>query len=461
MKVTVIGTGYVGLVTGVCLAELGNEVFCLDLNQEKINLLNSGGIPIYEPGLEEMLARNRVSGRLIFSTDIQAAVDHGEIQYIAVGTPPDEDGSADLQYVLAAARNIGRHMKTFKVVIDKSTVPVGTADKVSLAISEELKKLHRQVDFSVVSNPEFLKEGAAVDDFMRPDRIVVGTFDDEQGVRAKELIRKLYSPFNRNHERTFYMDVRSAELTKYAANAMLATRISFMNELANLAEKMGADIEHVRQGIGSDSRIGYGFLYAGTGYGGSCFPKDIQALIKSGQEYQQELRILQSVEAVNEFQKYALVNKIIQRYGPDLTGKTFAMWGLAFKPNTDDMREAPSRIITKELVSRGARIQAYDPIASDEAQHFFKIDFQNNAQGLNQVSFGETMQSVLKQADALLIVTEWKAFRSPDFALLKQELTDAIIFDGRNLFEPDDMQTLGFEYYGIGRSNQLFGKNKS
>jgi UDPglucose 6-dehydrogenase len=461
MKVTVMGSGYVGLVTGVCLAELGNEVFCLDTNQEKIDLLNNGGIPIYEPGLEEMLTRNRVAGRLIFSTDIQAAVDHGEIQYIAVGTPPDEDGSADLQYVLAAARNIGRHMKTFKVVIDKSTVPVGTADKVRLAISEELKKLNRQVDFSVVSNPEFLKEGAAVEDFMRPDRIVVGTFDDEQGMRAKELIRRLYSPFNRNHERTFYMDVRSAELTKYAANAMLATRISFMNELANLAEKMGADIEHVRQGIGSDSRIGYGFLYAGTGYGGSCFPKDIQALIKSGQEYQQELRILQSVEAVNEFQKYALVNKIIHRYGPDLTGKTFAMWGLAFKPNTDDMREAPSRIIIKELVSRGAKVQAYDPIASDEAQHCFKIDFQNNAQGLKQVSFGETMQSVLKQADALLIVTEWKAFRSPDFAMLKQELTNAIIFDGRNLFEPDDMKTLGFEYYGIGRSNQSFRKNES
>ena len=456
-----MGSGYVGLVTGVCLAELGNEVFCLDTNQEKIDLLNNGGIPIYEPGLEEMLTRNRVAGRLIFSTDIQAAVDHGEIQYIAVGTPPDEDGSADLQYVLAAARNIGRHMKTFKVVIDKSTVPVGTADKVRLAISEELKKLNRQVDFSVVSNPEFLKEGAAVEDFMRPDRIVVGTFDDEQGMRAKELIRRLYSPFNRNHERTFYMDVRSAELTKYAANAMLATRISFMNELANLAEKMGADIEHVRQGIGSDSRIGYGFLYAGTGYGGSCFPKDIQALIKSGQEYQQELRILQSVEAVNEFQKYALVNKIIHRYGPDLTGKTFAMWGLAFKPNTDDMREAPSRIIIKELVSRGAKVQAYDPIASDEAQHCFKIDFQNNAQGLKQVSFGETMQSVLKQADALLIVTEWKAFRSPDFAMLKQELTNAIIFDGRNLFEPDDMKTLGFEYYGIGRSNQSFRKNES
>lgn len=461
MKVTVIGSGYVGLVTGASLAELGNQVFCLDLDHKKIDLLNRGGVPIYEPGLEEMIVRNRAAGRIQFSTDVELAVAHGDIQYIAVGTPPDEDGSADLQCVLSAARNIGRYMTDFKVVINKSTVPVGTADKVKITIADELKKTQRQVEYSVVSNPEFLKEGAAIEDFMRPDRIVVGTFDDEQGVRAKELIRRLYSPFNRNHERTFYMDVRSAELTKYAANAMLATRISFMNELANLAEKMGADIEHVRQGIGSDSRIGYGFLYAGTGYGGSCFPKDIQALIRSGQEYQQELRILQSVEAVNEFQKYALVNKIIQRYGPDLTGKTFAMWGLAFKPNTDDMREAPSRIIIKELVGRGAKVQAYDPIALNEAQHCFKIDFQNNPQGLKQVSFGETMQSVLNQADALLIVTEWKAFRSPDFALLKQELTEPIIFDGRNLFEPEDMQTLGFEYYGIGRSNQSLGKNES
>ena len=461
MNVTIRGSGYVGLVTGACLAELGNQVFCLDLDQKKIDLLNGGGVPIYEPGLEEMVFRNRIAGRMQFSTDIEAAVTHGDIQYIAVGTPPDEDGSADLQYVLSAARNIGRYMTNFKVVIDKSTVPVGTGDKVKAVIADELKKVQRKVDYSVVSNPEFLKEGAAVEDFMRPDRIVVGTYDDELGRRARELIHKLYAPFNRHHERTYYMDVRSAELTKYAANAMLATRISFMNELANLAEKMGADIEHVRQGIGSDSRIGYGFLYAGTGYGGSCFPKDIQALIRSGQEYQQELRILQSVEAVNEFQKYALVNKIIQRYGPDLTGKTFAMWGLAFKPNTDDMREAPSRIIIKELVSRGAIVQAYDPIALDEAQHCFKIDFQNNAQGLKQVSFGETMQTVLKQADALLIVTEWKAFRSPDFALLKQELTEPIIFDGRNLFEPEDMQTLGFEYYGIGRSNQSFGKNES
>jgi UDPglucose 6-dehydrogenase len=461
MKITVIGSGYVGLVTGACLAELGNEVFCLDLNQEKIDLLNSGGVPIYEPGLDEILARNRIAGRLRFSTDIESAVSHGDIQYIAVGTPPGEDGSADLQYVLAAARNIGRYMTNFKVVIDKSTVPVGTADKVTLAISEELKKLNRQIDFSVVSNPEFLKEGAAIEDFMRPDRIVVGTFGDEHGVRARKLIAKLYSPFNRHHERTYYMDVRSAELTKYAANAMLATRISFMNELANLAEKVGADIEHVRQGIGSDSRIGYGFLYAGTGYGGSCFPKDVQALIKTGEEYQQDLKILKSVESVNELQKYTLVNKLIQRYGNDLSGKTFAMWGLAFKPNTDDMREAPSRIIIKELLRRGAKVQAYDPVASDEARHCFEIDFHDNIQSLKQISCGETMESVLNQADALLIVTEWKAFKSPNFEKLKQELKEPVIFDGRNLYEPEDMYALGFEYYGIGRSNQSFGKKES
>lgn len=459
MKVTVVGSGYVGLVTGACLAELGNQVFCLDLDQKKIDLLNSGGVPIYEPGLEEMIARNRAAGRIQFSTDIEAAVAHGDIQYIAVGTPPDEDGSADLQYVLSAARNIGRYMTDFKVVIDKSTVPVGTADKVKAAIADELMKAQRQVDYSVVSNPEFLKEGAAVEDFMRPDRIVVGTYDDELGQRAKELMRKLYTPFNRHHERTFYMDVRSAELTKYAANAMLATRISFMNELANLAEQVGADIEHVRQGIGSDSRIGYGFLYAGTGYGGSCFPKDVQALIKTGQEYQQDLKILQSVEDVNEFQKSALVNKIIQRYGSDLSGKTFAMWGLAFKPNTDDMREAPSRIIIQELVKRGARVQTYDPVAAKEAQHCFELDFKNDAEGLKQVSCGETMQSVLKDADALVIVTEWKAFRSPDFTLLKHDLKDPIIFDGRNLFEPEDMLSIGFEYYGIGRSTHGFKRN--
>ena len=460
MKVTVVGSGYVGLVTGACLAELGNQVFCLDLDQKKIDLLNSGGVPIYEPGLEELIARNRVAGRLQFSTDVAASVAFGDIQYIAVGTPPDEDGSADLQYVLAAARNIGGYMTGFKVIIDKSTVPVGTADKVKEAIDDELRLAKRQVGYSVVSNPEFLKEGAAVEDFMRPDRIVVGTYGDEMGQRAKELMRKLYAPFNRHHERTFYMDVRSAELTKYAANAMLATRISFMNELANLAEQVGADIEHVRQGIGSDTRIGYGFLYAGTGYGGSCFPKDVQALIKTAQEYQQDLKILQSVEAANELQKSSLVNKIIQRYGSDLTGKTFAIWGLAFKPNTDDMREAPSRVIIQELVKRGARVRAYDPVAMKEAQHCFELDFKDRPHELNNVNCGETMQSVLNQADALVIVTEWKAFRSPDFDALKQELRDPVIFDGRNLYEPEDMKALGFEYYGIGRSTHSLRNNK-
>ncbi len=452
MKITVIGSGYVGLVTGACLADLGNQVYCLDLDQEKIDLLNGGGVPIYEPGLREIIERNKVAGRIHFSTDVQAAVAHGDIQYIAVGTPSDEDGSADLKYVLAAARNIGRHMTNFKVVVNKSTVPVGTADKVKVVIADELAKVNRQIEYSVVSNPEFLKEGAAVEDFMRPDRIVLGTYDDPSGRRAKELMHKLYAPFNRHHERTLYMNIRSAELTKYAANAMLATRISFMNELANLADRIGADIEYVRQGIGSDSRIGYGFLYAGTGYGGSCFPKDIQALIKTGQEYQQDLKILGSVKVVNEIQKGVLVDKITQRYGANLNGKTFAMWGLAFKPNTDDMREAPSRIIIQELLKRGARVQAYDPVASKQAQFCLERDLKNNPQGQMQVTFGETMQSVLNNADALIIVTEWKAFRSPDFACLKQALKDAVIFDGRNLYQPTDMQALGFEYYGVGRA---------
>jgi len=451
MKITVIGSGYVGLVTGACLAELGNDVFCLDLDQKKIDLLNSGGVPIYEPGLDEMIARNRQAGRIQFSSNVEDAVAHGDIQYIAVGTPPDEDGSADLQYVLSAARNIGRFMSGFKVVVDKSTVPVGTADKVKAAIFDELKNNNRQVDFSVVSNPEFLKEGAAVEDFMRPDRIVVGTYEDELGHRAKELMRKLYAPFNRHHERTYYMDVRSAELTKYAANAMLATRISFMNELANLADQVGADIESVRQGIGSDSRIGYGFLYAGTGYGGSCFPKDVQALIKTGGEYHQDLKILQAVESVNENQKYALIKKVTQHYGDDLTGKTFAVWGLSFKPNTDDMREAPSRVIVQELVKRGAKVQAYDPVAMKEAWHCFELDFQSNPEGLRQITLGEDLKTVLHGANSLLIVTEWKAFRSPDFQMLKSELKDLVIFDGRNLYEPNDLKAAGFQYYGIGR----------
>ena len=454
MKVTIVGSGYVGLVTGACLAELGNAVFCLDLDQKKIDILNSGGVPIYEPGLQEMIARNRSAGRIQFSTDVAAAVEHGEIQFIAVGTPPDEDGSADLQYVIAAARNIGKYMNSSKVIVDKSTVPVGTAEKVTAAIVEELKK--RNLDpawCSVVSNPEFLKEGAAVEDFMRPDRIVIGTNHDASGLRAKELMRKLYAPFNRHHERTYYMDVKSAELTKYAANAMLATRISFMNELANLADAVGADIEAVRQGIGSDSRIGYGFLYAGTGYGGSCFPKDVSALSKTALQHGRDLKILEAVEAVNREQKTILIEKITKRFSNDLSKHRFAMWGLAFKPNTDDMREAPSRFIIAELVKRGAQVVAHDPVAMTEAQHALELDFQTKPDELKRVSLVKTPEDALAGASALIIVTEWKAFRSPDFDHLKQAMQNPIIFDGRNLYEPQSMTELGFEYYGIGRHN--------
>jgi len=454
LKVTIVGSGYVGLVTGACLAELGNAVFCLDLDQKKIDILNSGGVPIYEPGLQEMIARNRSAGRIQFSTDVAAAVEHGEIQFIAVGTPPDEDGSADLQYVIAAARNIGKYMNSSKVIVDKSTVPVGTAEKVTAAIVEELKK--RNLDpawCSVVSNPEFLKEGAAVEDFMRPDRIVIGTNHDAAGLRAKELMRKLYAPFNRHHERTYYMDVKSAELTKYAANAMLATRISFMNELANLADAVGADIEAVRQGIGSDSRIGYGFLYAGTGYGGSCFPKDVSALTKTALQHGRDLKILEAVEAVNREQKTILIEKITKRFSNDLSKHRFAMWGLAFKPNTDDMREAPSRFIIAELVKRGAQVVAHDPVAMTEAQHALELDFQTKPDELKRVSLVKTPEDALAGASALIIVTEWKAFRSPDFDHLKQAMQNPIIFDGRNLYEPQSMTELGFEYYGIGRHN--------
>jgi len=454
LKVTIIGSGYVGLVTGACLAELGNQVFCLDVDQNKIDILNNGGVPIYEPGLKEMITRNKEAGRIKFSTDVLASVEHGEIQFIAVGTPPDEDGSADLKYVLAAAKNIATHMTSFKVVIDKSTVPVGTAQKVSQVMSEELQRRGlADVHFSVISNPEFLKEGAAVEDFMRPDRIVVGSDDNEYGRYAKEKIRKLYSPFNRHHERTFYMDVKSAELTKYAANAMLATRISFMNELANLADQVGADIEAVRQGIGSDSRIGYGFLYAGTGYGGSCFPKDVQALSKTAQEYELHLKILEAVEDVNNTQKRVLVDKILRHYGEDLNGLTFALWGLAFKPNTDDMREAPSRIIIQELVRRGAKVVAHDPVATAEAWHALQLDFADAPELLTKISTVDKPNDAIIGADALIIVTEWKAFRSPDFELLKQHLKQPIIFDGRNLFEPETLTEFGFTYHGIGRHN--------
>jgi UDPglucose 6-dehydrogenase len=459
MNLTIIGTGYVGLVTGACMADLGNHVFCLDVNQAKIDLLNSGVVPIYEPGLKEVIERNVEAGRLTFSTNVAASVAHGSVQFIAVGTPPDEDGSADLQYVLAAARNIGRHMSDFKVVVDKSTVPVGTADKVTAAINAELtarfiipaKAGTQPPTFSVVSNPEFLKEGAAVEDFTRPDRIVLGVADDTAGQQALASMRQLYAPFNRNHERTRIMDVKSAEFTKYAANAMLATRISFMNELANLAEKVGADIELVRQGIGSDPRIGYSFLYAGIGYGGSCFPKDLQALIRNGREHGQTLRMLEAVEAVNHDQKQVLVQKVFARYGRDLTGKIFALWGLAFKPNTNDMRDAPSRIVISALLRAGARIQAHDPVAEDEARRVLALDLDDVPALLEKLQFMHKPTAAVQGADALIIVTEWKAYRSPNWPALKTAMKATVIFDGRNLYEPRDIKSQGIEYHGIGR----------
>jgi UDPglucose 6-dehydrogenase len=439
MKITVVGTGYVGLVSGTCLAEVGNDVLCLDVDANKIRILNEGGIPIYEPGLEAMVARNKAAGRLRFTTSVEEAVAFGAIQFIAVGTPPDEDGSADLQYVLAAARNIGRHMTGYKVVVDKSTVPVGTADKVRAAIADELKKRGADIPYSVVSNPEFLKEGAAVDDFMKPDRIVVGAEDP----KAKELMHQLYAPFQRNHERLIVMDVRSAELTKYAANAMLATRISFMNELANLAEKLGADIELVRQGIGSDPRIGFHFLYPGCGYGGSCFPKDVQALERTAREAGQKLKVLQAVEDANEAQKHVLTEKITRRFGEQLDGKVFAVWGLAFKPNTDDMREAASRVLIADLLERGATVRAYDPVAMHEAQRIFGKE--------PRIVYADSPMAALDRADALAIVTEWKEFRAPDFEVMKAKLKSAVVFDGRNLYEPAHPRAAGLEYHAIGR----------
>ncbi len=439
MKITVVGTGYVGLVSGACLAEMGNDVLCLDLDPEKIRILKEGGIPIHEPGLDHVVARNVAAGRLHFTTDVQEAVQFGTIQFIAVGTPPDEDGSADLQYVLSAARAIGRHMTDYKVIVDKSTVPVGTADKVKAAVQAELDARGEAIPYSVVSNPEFLKEGAAVDDFMRPDRIVVGAEDDQ----AIFLMKALYAPFQRNHEKVLIMDLRSAELTKYAANAMLATRISFMNELALLAESLGADIELVRQGIGSDPRIGYHFLYAGCGYGGSCFPKDVKALIKTGTDAGHALRVLNAVEDANDAQKLVLVDKIVARFGSDLGGKHFALWGLAFKPNTDDMREAPSRVIIAELCRRGATVTAYDPVAMAEARRVFG----DNA----RLTYAERPMQALDNADALVIVTEWKEFRSPDFDAIKAKLKSPVIFDGRNIFDPALPRKSGLTYLSIGR----------
>jgi UDPglucose 6-dehydrogenase len=463
MKITIVGTGYVGLVTGACLAEIGHDVFCVDVDPRKIEILNKGGVPIHEPGLQEMLSRTRAAGRIRFSTDVKASVEHGDIQFIAVGTPPDEDGSADLQYVLAAARNIGRYSNGFKVIVDKSTVPVGTAQHVRTVIQEELdaRGLGTQSgdmrhQFSVVSNPEFLKEGAAVDDFMRPDRIVLGIDNDEAGEHAREMMKRLYAPFNRNHERTLYMDVRSAEFTKYAANAMLATRISFMNDLSNLADAVGADIEAVRRGIGSDPRIGYHFLYAGCGYGGSCFPKDVQALAQTARENGHRLRILEAVEEVNDLQKEVLVGKITRRMGEDLRGRTFAVWGLAFKPNTDDMREASSRRVIAALLERGATVRAYDPVAIDESRRVFALDLADKPTDLARLHFVESQKDALPGADALVIVTEWKEFKSPDFGHLKSELKMPVIFDGRNLYEPEAMAELGIDYFAIGRPHVEF-----
>jgi UDPglucose 6-dehydrogenase len=439
MKITVIGAGYVGLVSGACLAEMGNHVVCLDVDPRKIDMLNNGGIPIHEPGLDKVVQRNAASGRLQFTTDIGVAVAHGTLQFIAVGTPPDEDGSADLQYVLAAARNIGRLMTDYKLVIDKSTVPVGTADKVKAAIQAELDARGVTLEFSVASNPEFLKEGAAVDDFMKPDRIVVGA----DGERAIELLRAVYAPFQRNRDKLVVMDVRSAELTKYAANAMLATRISFMNELALLAESLGADIELVRQGIGSDPRIGYHFLYAGCGYGGSCFPKDVKALIRTAAETGRDLKVLQAVEDANDAQKQVLVQKIVRRFGEDLSGLRFAIWGLAFKPNTDDMREASARVLIGELLARGATVTAYDPVAITEARRIFGDE--------PRIRYAENPDGALVGADALAIVTEWKEFRSPDFARIASTLKTPVIFDGRNLYEPKVVRDAGLDYQPIGR----------
>jgi UDPglucose 6-dehydrogenase len=443
LKITMIGTGYVGLVTGACFAEVGNDVLCLDVDPRKIEILKSGGVPIHEPGLDTMIRRNVEAGRLAFTTDVDAAVAHGTLQFIAVGTPPDEDGSADMQYVLAAARNIGRRMKDWKIVVDKSTVPVGTADLVRAAIAEELAKRGVDVPFAVASNPEFLKEGAAIDDFMKPDRIVVGVEDGDD--RAIAALRAIYAPFQRNHERLLVMDVRSAELTKYAANAMLATRISFMNDLANLADRLGADIEMVRQGIGSDPRIGYHFLYPGVGYGGSCFPKDVKALQFTSRQHGLPLRVLEAVEAVNDAQKRVLVDKIVARMGADLAGRTFALWGLAFKPNTDDMRDAPSRVIAQALHERGARIVAYDPVAMNEARRVFGE--------VPWIAYAPNPMAALDGADALVVVTEWKEFRSPDFDAVRAKLRQPLVFDGRNLYDPDMVRSAGLEYVGIGRGN--------
>jgi UDPglucose 6-dehydrogenase len=440
MRVTIFGSGYVGLVTGACLAEVGNDVVCMDVDQGKIDMLNQGEIPIYEPDLDQMVARNAAEGRLTFTTDVTKAVEHGLFQFIAVGTPPDEDGSADLQYVLAVAETIAEHMSEYKVIIDKSTVPVGTADKVKERVNATLQNHGKQLEFDVVSNPEFLKEGAAIADFMRPDRIVVGT----DNPRTTELLRALYGPFNRNHDRLIAMDIRSAELTKYAANAMLATKISFMNELSNLAERLGADIEHVRHGIGSDRRIGYSFIYPGCGYGGSCFPKDVSALERTANQVGFDAQLLRAVQDVNGRQKRILFEKVVQHFGEDLGNRTFAIWGLAFKPKTDDMREAPSRVLMEALWGAGARVKVYDPIAMEEAERIYGKR--------RDLEFTQSPEDAATGADAVILVTEWRVFQSPDFNAIKTLMKQPTIFDGRNIYDPRMLEQMGFRYFGIGRA---------
>lgn len=439
MKVTIYGSGYVGLVTGACLAQVGNDVLCVDVDERKINMLLNGKIPIHEPGLDKMVQANIAAGRLKFTLSAAEGVAHGLFQFIAVGTPPDEDGSADLRYVLTVARSIAQHMDGYRIVVDKSTVPVGTADRVRAAMLEVLEQRAFNAEFDVVSNPEFLKEGAALDDFMKPDRIVIGT----DNPRTTELMRELYAPFNRNHDRLVVMDIRSAELTKYAANAMLATKISFMNELANMAELLGADIEKVRVGIGSDPRIGYHFIYPGCGYGGSCFPKDVQALERTAREIGYNAELLSAVEAVNYRQKDKPFEKLQKHYGTNLEGKTIALWGLAFKPNTDDMREASSRTLMEALWKQGCKVQAFDPVAMEECTRIYGQR--------DDLKLCQTAKAALEDADCLVIVTEWQQFRSPDFEALKSKLKDPVIVDGRNLYSPEQMVKKGITYYAIGR----------
>jgi UDPglucose 6-dehydrogenase len=453
MKVAIFGTGYVGLVTGTCFAEMGNDVLCVDIDQAKVDALRNGQIPIFEPGLEELVTANVAKKNLQFSTDIAAGVDHGDIIFIAVGTPEDEDGSADLQYVLSVANSIGQHMSSEKVIVDKSTVPVGTADRVKATVASALAERNSSIPFHVVSNPEFLKEGAAISDFMKPDRVVIGS----DNTNAARLLEQLYAPFNRNHDKIVHMDLRSAELTKYAANVMLATRISLMNEFANLADRLGADIEAVRRGIGTDPRIGYNFIYAGTGYGGSCFPKDVKALIHTASNVGYDAQITRSVEAVNAVQKRTLFDKLMSHFDGDITGRTFALWGLAFKPNTDDMREAPSQTLIELITQAGAHVRAYDAEAADTAKRLFD--------GNNQLAICSDSTATLTDdqgtaADALLIVTEWNEFRSPDFALLKNTLKQPVIFDGRNLYDPQHLAGLGFSYYSIGRPSVNAAQNR-